>query len=122
MKMKIVGRAEKKSVSARNRTRTIRKWPVLLLFLLLSVMFGIGGCEEYYGAYPGYGPYYGGYGPYGPGYPGSVTVSTDDRPYYTHGPGYYVGRAYYVWVPWYLSRPQPVWIRSHSLLGAQSTR
>src|SRR5206468_9335358 len=71
MKMKIVDRAEKKAVSARNGTKTIRKWPVLLLLLLLPVTFGLSGCEdEYYaGARPGYGPYYGGaYGPgYGPG-------------------------------------------------------
>jgi len=70
MKMKIVDRAEKKGISAGNGTKTIRKWPVLLLFLLLSLTFGLVGCEdEYYaGARPGYGPYYGGYGPYGPRY------------------------------------------------------
>src|SRR5947209_6945482 len=110
MKMKIVDRAEKKAVSARNGTKTIRKWPVLLLLLLLPVTFGLSGCEdEYYaGARPGYGPYYGGNGPYGPGYagypgygpyPGSVTVEIGDRPYYSRGPGYYVGRSYYVWRP-----------------------
>ena len=121
MKMTIVGRAEKKRISARNGTKTIRKWPVLLLFLLLSVAFGIGGCDEYYGAYPGYRPYYGGYRPYGPGYPGygpypgSVTVEIGDRPYYTRGPGYYVGRAYYVWRPghWVWRRGQRVWIHGH---------
>ena len=90
MKMKIIDRAEKKAVSARNGTKTIRKLPVLLLLLLLPVTFGLSGCEdEYYaGARPGYGPYYGGgYGPgYGPGYPGygpypgAVTVEIGDRP------------------------------------------
>ena len=119
--MTIVGRAEKKRVSAGNGTKTKRKWPVLLLFLLLSVAFGIAGCDEYYGASPGYGPYYGGYRPYGPGYPaygpypGSVAVEIGDRPYYTRGPGYYVGRAYYVWRPghWAWRRGQRVWIHGH---------
>ncbi len=121
MKMKIVDRTEKKAVSAKNGTKTIRKWPVLLLFLLLSVTFGLGGCDEYYGAYPGYGPYYRGYGSYGPGYaaypgygpyPGSVTVEIGDRSYYTRGPGYYVGRSYYVWRPghWARRNGRRVWV------------
>jgi hypothetical protein len=123
MKMKIVDRAEKKGVSARNGTKTIRKWPVLLLFLLLSVPFGIGGCEdEYYAGRPGYGPRYGAYGPYGPGYgpgygpyPGGVTVEIGDRPYYNRGAGYYVGRSYYVWRPghWTWRHGQRVWIHGH---------
>src|SRR5260370_23118479 len=91
------------------RTNTKSKRSALLL-LLFSVVMGVGGCTDYYGTYPAYGrPYYGGYGSYGPGYgpgyaayPGSVTVEVGDRPYYTHGPGYYVGRTYYVWRrgPW----------------------
>ncbi len=108
MKMKIVDRAEKKAVSARN-----------------------GRCEdEYYaGARPGYGPYYGGsYGPgYGPGYagrpgygpyPGAVTVEIGDQPYYNRGPGYYVGRSYYVWRPghWVRRHGQRVWIHGHYVL------
>jgi WXXGXW repeat (2 copies) len=126
MKMNIVDYAEAKAVSARNGTKTTRKWPVLLLFLLLSFTFGIVGCEdEYYGgAGPGYGAYYGGNGPYGPGYarypgygpyPGSVTVEIGDRPYYTRGPGYYVGRSYYVWRPghWVRRNGQRVWIHGH---------
>ena len=133
--MKIVNRAQKKAVSASNGTKTIRKLPVLLLFLLLSVTFGISGCEdEYYGAYPGYGPNYAGpygpgyaaNGPYGPGYagppgvayPGPVTVEIGDRPYYTRGPGYNVGRSYYVWRPghWARRRGQRVWIHGHYVL------
>ena len=131
MKMNIVDYAGAKAVSARNGTKTIRKWPMLLLLLLLPVMFGLSGCEdEYYGgARPGYGPYYGpgyaGNGPYGPGYagypgygPGSVTVEIGDRPYYTRGPGYYVGRSYYVWRPghWARRNGQRVWIHGHYVL------
>jgi hypothetical protein len=139
--MKIVDRAEKKAVTARNGTKTTRKWPVLLLFLLLSVTFGIVGCEEEHGGYPGYGPNYGGNGPYGPGYggngpygpgyagngpygpgyagngpyQGAVTVEIGDRPYYNRGPGYYVGRSYYVWRPghWVRRNGQRVWIHGH---------
>jgi hypothetical protein len=73
---------------------------------------------------PAYGPDYPGNGPYGPGYagspgyvaaPGAVTVEIGDRPYYTHGPGYYVGRTYYVWRPghWASRNGQRVWIRGH---------
>jgi hypothetical protein len=128
MKMSIVDYAEANASPPSHGTKPIRKWPVLLLFLLLSITFGIVGCEEeHYGAYPGYGPYYGGNGPYGRGYaangpygrgyaangpygpgyggypgnayPGSVTVEIGDRPYYNRGAGYYVGRSYYVWRP-----------------------
>ncbi len=28
-----------------------------------------------------------------------VSVEVGDRPYYVHGPGYYVGRVYWVWIP-----------------------
>ena len=100
---------------------------------------GAGGCTDYYGGYyggsPGYGPgpYYGGgpygrgyagYGPYGAGYagspgyvaaPGAVTVEIGDRPYYTRGAGYYVGRSYYVWRPghWANRYGRRVWIHGH---------
>jgi hypothetical protein len=70
-----------------------------------------------------YGRGYAANGPYAPGYagspgyayPGSVTVEIGDRPYYTHGPGYYVGRTYYVWRPghWANRHGQRVWIRGH---------
>lgn len=119
MKMKIVDCMEKKTISA-NGMKTTRQWPTLLAFFLLFVTFGLGGCDEYYGAYPGYGPYYRGYA-YGPGYapypgygpyPGSVVVEIGDRPYYTRGPGYYAGRTYYVWRPghWTRRNGRRVWI------------
>jgi len=96
----------------------------VVLFVLLGVAFGVGGCEGYYSAYPGYGPYYGGPnyagpyyggGPYYAGYPGSVTIAVGDRPYYVRGPGYYVGRTYYVWKPghWAARHGQRVWIHGH---------
>jgi hypothetical protein len=116
------------------KTKTKSKRSALLL-LFFSVVMGVGGCtDEYYAGSPGYGPGYRAYGPYGPGYagngpygpgyagspgyvaaPGSVTVEIGDRPYYTHGPGYYVGRTYYVWRPghWANRGGQRVWIRGH---------
>jgi hypothetical protein len=99
MRMSTVARPKKKAVSTRNRTKAIRKWRVLLHFAALVVMLGLAGCDEYYGAYPGYGPYYGSYGPY------------------RHG--YYVGRPYYVWIPghWAWRHGQRVWIRGHYVLA-----
>ena len=95
----------------------------VLLFALVSAALGLVGCGGYYSTYPGYGPYYGGgYGggpyynrPYYGGYPGSVTVEVGDRPYYSHGAGYYVGRTYYVWKPghWASRNGQRVWIHGH---------
>jgi hypothetical protein len=105
MKMSIVDR------STANKTE-IRSRRFILLVLLLSALFWIGGCGDYYAAYPGYygpnyaaGPYYGG---------GSVVVAVGDRPYY-RGPGYWSGRTYYVWRPghWASRYGQPVWIRGH---------
>jgi len=136
MKMNVVDHAGMKAFSARNGSRMGPKWRVLLL-LVISVAFGAGGCADYYGGYygAGYGPgpYYGGgpygrgyagYGPYGAGYagspgyvagPGAVTVEIGDRPYYTRGAGYYVGRSYYVWRPghWRLVNGRRVWIHGH---------
>ncbi|MBV9009772.1 MAG: YXWGXW repeat-containing protein [Verrucomicrobia bacterium] len=42
----------------------------------------------------------------------TVNVDVQDRPYYVHGPGYYVGRRYYVWVPghWGWRHHNRVWI------------
>jgi hypothetical protein len=118
MKTNIVKHAEAKTLSAGAGTKARLKWSALL-FLLISVALGAGGCEGTYTAYPGYGPYYGGGpGPYYAGYPGSVTVEVGDRAYYTRGPGYYVGRAYYVWRPghWRWHHGQRVWIHGHYVL------
>ena len=118
MKTNLVDHAETKIVSAERGTKTKMRWPLLVL-VLISAALGAGGCEGYYSASPGYGPYYGGpnYGGpyYGGGYPGSVTVEVGDRPYYVRGPGYYVGRTYYVWRPghWASRHGQRVWIHGH---------
>lgn len=72
------------------------------------------GARRYSGrSYYGGGPYGPGYGPRYAAYPSSVTVAVGDRPYYTRGPGYYVGRSYYVWRPgrWGWVNGQRVWIR-----------
>lgn len=29
----------------------------------------------------------------------SLSINLGDQPYYSHGPGYWDGRVYYVWVP-----------------------
>jgi|SRR5436189_4132496 hypothetical protein len=90
-----------------------------LLLILICAAIGFGGCADYYGGYPGYGPNYGGPyyagGPYYGGYPGSVTIAVGDRPYYVHGSGYYVGRTYYIWRPghWRTRHGQRVWIHGH---------
>ncbi len=142
MKTNIVDHAEAEAVSARNGTKMRLKWPAFLL-LLFFLVFGASGCTDHYSNGPGYagsgpygpgyagsgpyGPGYAGSGPYGPGYaaspgygayPGTVTVEVGDRPYYTHGPGYYVGRSYYVWRPghWGSRNGQRVWIRGHYVL------
>jgi hypothetical protein len=91
-----------------------------VLLVLLSGALGIAGCADYYAGYPGYGPGpYSGPGPYYGRRPyyggGSVVVDVGDRPYYVRGPGYYVGRTYYVWKPghWRVRNGQRVWIHGH---------
>ena len=39
-----------------------------------------------------------------------IVISPDDRPYYTHGPYYYVGPRRYVWTPGHW-----VWRRHHTV-------
>ena len=44
-----------------------------------------------------------------------VNVEVGDRPYYVYGPGYYVGRVYWVWIPghWSWHHHHRVWIHGH---------
>jgi hypothetical protein len=78
--------------------------------VLIASAFGLAGCADYGTAVyagPGYG-----YGPYyGPSY-GYVGIAFNDRPYYLHGRGYYVGNYYYGWRPgyWHRSHGRRVWI------------
>src|SRR5438034_10221142 len=99
MKTNIVDHVETKTAKSGIKTRMKSS---AFALLLTSVTFGAAGCEGYYSAYPGYGPYCGRYredGAYYGAYPGCATVAGGDRPYYTRGPGYYVGRTHYIWVP-----------------------
>lgn len=65
----------------------------------------------YYGT-----PYYNaGYGPnYYPGYAGMgyVSIAVGDRPYYTHGAGYWNGPRYYLWRGghWHRYHGRRVWL------------
>ena len=45
----------------------------------------------------------------------SVSIAVGDQPYYIHGPGYYVGRVYYVWIPGHhvWRHGHRVWIHGH---------
>ena len=112
------------AMASSGKGRATRRMRPILSVLLLCIACGAGGCADYYGAYPAYGSGYSygaGYSGYGPGYgygypgygyPGSVSVEIGDRPYYTRGAGYYVGRAYYVWRPghWIWRHGRKVWI------------
>ena len=44
-----------------------------------------------------------------------VNVVVGDRPYYSRGPGYYVGHVYWVWMPghWGWHHHHKVWIHGH---------
>src|SRR5437764_13901756 len=62
--MNIVDHPATASVGKGRATRRMR--PILSV-LLLCIACGAGGCADYYGAYPAYGPGYGaGYSGYGP--------------------------------------------------------
>jgi hypothetical protein len=114
MKTNIADQTEARAVSVLSRSKMKLRGSALL-FLAFSLIFGATGCEDTYSTYPGYGygpryaagPYVAGPGPYAPGpyapgyapYAGTVAVEIGDRPYYTRGPGYYVGHDYYVWRP-----------------------
>ena len=113
MKTNIADHADNETMCAEREKKIKLRWPLFVLVLIFAA-FGAGGCEGTYTTYPGARPYYGG-GPYYAGYPGSVTVEVGDRPYYVRGPGYYVGRTYYVWRPghWRVRNGQRVWIHGH---------
>ncbi|HYY12878.1 MAG TPA: hypothetical protein VE758_00430 [Chthoniobacterales bacterium] len=116
MKTKIVDAPVVQTVSARTAAKLTS-----LLLLLVSAALGAGGCtDRYYATAPYYGPGYAGPAPYyGAGYgvsSTSVAVAVEDRPYYTHGPGYYVGSAYYAWRPGHWSRYSHRWIPGHYVL------
>ncbi|MEY2491268.1 MAG: hypothetical protein QOH24_219 [Verrucomicrobiota bacterium] len=93
--MKINDEADASPV--RNGTTVKPKWPILLF---LGVVMVAGGCADY-GPHPGY-----------------VAIEIGDRPYYIHGPGYYVGRVYYVWRPgrWVWRQGRKVWIHGRYIL------
>jgi hypothetical protein len=96
--------------------RTWARASVCLLILIASV--GLDGCA---GAYYGTGGYYGSGGYYGRGYvanPGYVSIAIEDRPYYTHGPGYWAGRRYYVWRGghWRHRHGGRIWVPGHYVI------
>lgn len=45
----------------------------------------------------------------------SFEINVGDRPYYHHGPGYWSGGYYYVWIPghWSWRHHHRVWIHGH---------
>jgi hypothetical protein len=43
----------------------------------------------------------------------SISIGIGDQPYYIHGPGYWYGRIYYVWIPGHWNRYHTVWIHGH---------
>ncbi len=96
--------------AAGQQTKNNRLWP-LYGCLLFSVAFSAGGCvQPYAGPAPAYGA------AYAPAVaPASISVEIGDRPYYTRGPGYYVGPVYYVWRPghWIHRQGHRVWIHGH---------
>jgi hypothetical protein len=112
MSTKIVDCAKTENPLTKTSTKLTGKCAAMLL-LLVSVALGVDGCGGYYAGGAAYGP-----GPYyGSGYAGStsVVVAVQDRPYYTHGPGYYVGGAYYAWRPGHWSR-RGYWVPGHYVL------
>jgi hypothetical protein len=45
----------------------------------------------------------------------TINIGVNDRPYYIHGPGYWVGGVYWVWIPghWAWRHHRRVWIHGH---------
>ncbi len=107
---------------------TLSKARGRLILPFCCAVAGLTGCADYYGPPPAYGGggYYGSPSYAGPGYAGgpgygyggALVVDINDRPYYTRGPGYYVGRARYVWRPghWAVRNGQRIWIHGHYVL------
>jgi len=48
----------------------------------------------------------------------SLNIEIGDRPYYSHGPGYWNHGVYYVWVPghWRVRYHHRVWIHGHYIV------
>jgi hypothetical protein len=48
----------------------------------------------------------------------TINVEVGDRPYYLHGPSYWAGGVYYVWVPghWIRRHHHRVWIHGHYIV------
>ena len=42
----------------------------------------------------------------------SLNIEVGDQPYYVHGPGYWEGNAYYVWVPGHWNEHHR-WVHGH---------
>jgi hypothetical protein len=44
-----------------------------------------------------------------------ISINIGDRPYYSHGPGYWSGRYYYVWAPghWRWRNGHKYWVHGH---------
>jgi len=47
-----------------------------------------------------------------------LVIEVGDRPYYLHGPGYWSGGVYYVWVPghWVRHRHHRVWVHGYYIV------
>jgi hypothetical protein len=43
----------------------------------------------------------------------SLNIDIGDHPYYVHGPGYWAGGVYYVWVPGHWGPHHRVWFHGH---------
>jgi hypothetical protein len=48
----------------------------------------------------------------------SLNIEIGDQPYYLHGPGYWSGGVYYIWVPghWERHRHHRVWVHGYYIV------
>jgi hypothetical protein len=76
------------------------------LLILVSLVLGISACAPVAVV-----------GPAPP--PGGVVVAVEDRPYYVHGPSYFVQGRRWIWVSghWGWRHHRRVWIHGHYVLG-----